>query len=314
MSHDGNFTERPNPLETLKQLRKLQQELKESVEPATVVFFDLVASTKYRRDHGPTKGLDKAEQHNSIVSESILNHGGEIVKLLGDGVMAMFQGEEQAVSHPIRALQAGLDAINRLRAYNELILDSNWFDKIQTKVGLSTGNVHLLPGNSGQETELSTQFDPIGSTADLAARLESLAMPDTILIDRYTFWGHLFEDLKGVTPAICQTSESNLNRNKNRAEVTDFAAEHGWRELILDRERASTYLPQAAPFQLLDEGLEVLELPKASEPISPAELQRQTGHFSEAGSETDQVPVVFAGCHWLRQCFFPYSRKRNGSW
>ena len=299
MSQGENDTKRPDTRETLEQLRKLQQKLKESVELATVVFFDLVASTKYRRDHGAPKGLDKAEQHNNIVSASVLNHGGEIVKLLGDGVMAMFRGDENGVPHPIRALQAGLDSINRLWVYNEPILDQNWFDKIQTKVGLSTGNVHLLPAGSGEEKDLSNRLDPMGSTVDLAARLETLAMPDTILIDRFTFWGEPFQDLKDETPPVCQTPETNLNRNKKRAEglgkpVSDFARAHGWRELILDKERESTYLPQAAPFQLLDGGLKVLELPGADKLISPTKLKEQADQFSVTGDETDKDPVVFA--------------------
>ncbi|MBT4866281.1 MAG: hypothetical protein HON53_14350, partial [Planctomycetaceae bacterium] len=110
MCQEGSSA-RPDPRETLAQLNELQQKLKDSVEPATVVFFDLVASTRYRRDHGATRGLDKAEQHNSIVSGAILDHRGEIVKLLGDGVMAMFRDDENGIPHPIRALQAGLDAI-----------------------------------------------------------------------------------------------------------------------------------------------------------------------------------------------------------
>ena len=297
MSHGGIDKDRPDPRETLEQLRELQRELKTSVEPATVAFFDLVGSTKYRRDHGASKGLNKAEQHNSIVSESVLNHGGEIVKLLGDGVMAMFRDDASSVPHPIRALQAGLDAVKKFREHNEEI--SDWVDKIQTKVGLSTGDVHLLPESSEEGKELSSRLDPMGSTVDLAARLESLAMPDTILIDRYTFWGESFEDLKGETHPVCRTPEVDLNRNKKRAErlggsVTDLARAHGWRRLLLDKERETTYLPQAAPFQLLDEGLEVVELSGVREPTAPAELQEQADQFVEPKGETDQGPVVFA--------------------
>ena len=76
--------------------------------------------------------------------------------------------------------------------------------------------------------------------------------------------------------------------------VTDFARKHGWRRLKLDKERETTYLPQAAPFQLFNDGLQVLELTGVDEPISPGDFLEQVCPFCTAGSEADQIPVVFA--------------------
>lgn len=290
-------------LEAKKTLKEKLQALKDNSRPATVVFFDLVASTKFRRVHGSVEGFRKARQHNFLVSEAIRDQSGDIVKWSGASVMAMFLGEVEGVVHPIRALKAGLGALTRIQKWNKGISDSVWDRKIQTKVGLSTGDVHLLSVKTEDGKKELTKLDPMGSTVDLAARLESLAMPDTILIDRYTFWGGEFEDLKSKTTPICTTPESDLNRNEESspnlddgqsAPITETARQYGWRELQLDRERETTYLPQAAPFLLRDTGLELLQVGGADSPIPANEFAEQAIDIKNAKGSLCDIPLVFA--------------------
>src|SRR5712692_198481 len=157
--------------------------------PATVMFLDLVGSTGYRISHGADKALDKAYTHNVVVGESVRLQGGYVVKWLGDGVMALFLDDNNLG----RALLAGSDAVRDLQTHNKSLL-LGWEHAIHTKIGVSTGEVHLLTVNNaplpnraeshGQEITFN---DPIGIPADLAARLCSLAEANTILIDKQSF-------------------------------------------------------------------------------------------------------------------------------
>lgn len=314
--------------------------LQKHTEVATIAFFDLVGSTRFRRVRGPVAGLMKAERHNMLVSEAIVAHNGEIVKWLGDGVMAMYRGNENGMDHPIRALHSAAEAIKNLDQWNTTNVPSserstNWDEEIHTKVGISTGSVHLLTAhleNAQATAKPLTDADPMGTAVDVAARLDSLAMPDTVLIDSDTFWGEPVKDIKPRTTAICQTSREELEScstsqlyiaqaiqramsdgeeapsatllqklfgqarkpKPKRTDMTEPACTHGWRELLLGEERTTTYLPKAAPFLLQANGLELLQIGSTGEPISPADFHKLAREVADREDSTKKCEIVFA--------------------
>ena len=98
-----------------------------------------------------------------------------MVKYIGDGVMAIFEGE-QCES---RAIQAGLETIRQMKVANE---QQGWdfpFSMV-TKVGIHSGSVWMFEYDDSPE-------DPQGTTVDVAARLSSLAGPNQVLCTKQVY-------------------------------------------------------------------------------------------------------------------------------
>jgi class 3 adenylate cyclase len=62
-----------------------------------VLFTDLVESTAHARRVGDRAWSDLLERHHAAIGAAVVGHGGEVVKNLGDGVLAVFSGPAQAV-------------------------------------------------------------------------------------------------------------------------------------------------------------------------------------------------------------------------
>ena len=101
------------------ELVKELQLLRGLKKPGTVIFFDLVGSTGYRRRYGSELGLMKAFLHNRTVTEAIERAGGRMVKWMGDGVLGCFSSERCGENHAFQALRAALGALQAIKALNQ---------------------------------------------------------------------------------------------------------------------------------------------------------------------------------------------------
>jgi len=228
----------------------LEKKLQAETRLATVVFLDLVWSTGYRCKHGGVKALRKAHRHNLVVSEHIARHDGRVVKWLGDGVMGVFEGDK----HAWRGFRAALDAIKALCDENRAKhADPRDEERIITRVGLCSGEVHFLtvPNSSTKTgkpgiTQPVTLKDPIGTPADLSARLQSLAGDEVVLMDLPTFE---------------QVFEGGLTDLPERLV-----------ELRTDHARETTYHPRTAACWAKDDCLEFAPVEVAAAPVSDVEL------------------------------------------
>lgn len=241
-------------------LNQQAEMLRSKKSPGTVIFFDLVGSTGYRRRHGPEKGIRKAYLHNIQVSRAIQDCKGTVVKWMGDGVMGCFTHDACGDLHAICALNAALTGLSNLTALNSR--DQNADDEIHSKVSISSGNFHYL--NVGElltgDQDLSTNIilDPIGSEVDLAARMNSMCNMDVILVDSVTFWGN------PTRPANRDDSEPLGTRPICKADRDAVR----WRELILSGVRETVYLPTTAGFFINEDGLSLCRVGRgSSEPI-----------------------------------------------
>jgi tetratricopeptide (TPR) repeat protein len=127
--------------------------------------------------------------------------GGFVAQYLGDGVLAYFGYPEAHEDDAERAVRAGLELIAAVTALKTPAL-------LQTRVGIATGLVVVgdLTG-SGEARERGI----VGETPNLAARLQGLAEPNTVVIAEATrrLLGNLFElkdlgarDLKGIAEPV----------------------------------------------------------------------------------------------------------------
>ncbi len=125
-----------------------------------VMFTDIVGySAKASRDELETFHL--VQEHNRILSEVITAHKGEIVKTIGDAVMGRFQSV-------VRAVECALEMQKALGEFN---VGKDEQDQLHIRIGVHAGDV-LQTADS----------DLFGHDVNIAARLEPLASPGSVII------------------------------------------------------------------------------------------------------------------------------------
>jgi class 3 adenylate cyclase len=163
----------------------------------TIMFTDLVGSTVLSTKLDPEDLRSIIGAYHKCVAETVARFDGFVAKYMGDGVLAYFGYPQAHEDDAERAVRAGLglvEAVGRLRVEEPL----------QVRIGVATGLVVVgdLVG-SGEAQERGV----VGETPNLAARLQGIAAPNTVIIAEGTrrLLGDLFEledlgqkDLKGI--------------------------------------------------------------------------------------------------------------------
>ena len=126
------------------------------------------------------------------MNRTIERYGGNIARLMGDGVLAFFGAPTAHEDDPERAVRCGLDlvrAIDELDASNHI----SEADKLRVRVGINTGPV--VVGVVGTET--ASEYTAMGDTVNVAARMQASARPGSVLITAAT---HRF--VSGLVEAV----------------------------------------------------------------------------------------------------------------
>jgi class 3 adenylate cyclase len=164
----------------------------------TVMFSDLVGSTALSARMDPEDLREVISAYQKCVAGTVQRFGGFVAKYMGDGVLVYFGYPQAHEDDAERAVRAGLELIGAVSA-----LKSN--ASLQTRIGIATGLVvvgDLVGSGEAQERGI------VGETPNLAARLQGIAEPNTVVIAEATrkLLGNLFElrdlgpkDLKGIT-------------------------------------------------------------------------------------------------------------------
>jgi class 3 adenylate cyclase/predicted ATPase len=164
----------------------------------TVMFSDLVGSTALSVRMDPEDLREVISAYQKCVAETVRRFGGFVAKYMGDGVLVYFGYPQAHEDDAERAVRAGLELIGAVGA-----IKSN--HPLQTRVGIATGLVvvgDLIGSGEAQERGI------VGETPNLAARLQGIAEPNTVVIAEGTrkLLGNLFEledlgarVLKGIT-------------------------------------------------------------------------------------------------------------------
>jgi class 3 adenylate cyclase/predicted ATPase len=165
----------------------------------TVMICDLVGSTELSARHDPEDLRAIIGAYHDCCTELVEGHDGFVAKYMGDGMVAYFGYPQAQENDPERAVRAGLGLVAAVPK-----LASPFGSPLQVRVGIATGLVVVgdLIG-SGQAQERSI----LGETPNLAARLQAIAAPNSVVIADSTrkLLGNLFEfvdlgswDLKGI--------------------------------------------------------------------------------------------------------------------
>jgi predicted ATPase/class 3 adenylate cyclase len=153
----------------------------------TVMFCDLVGSTALSAQLDPEELREIIGAYHRRCAEVITTSGGFVAKYLGDGVLAYFGYPEAHEDDAEQAVRAGLALVDAVAK-----LDAGGGSALRVRIGIATGVVvvgGLLGEGAAQEQAV------VGETPNLAARLQTLAEPDTVVIDQNTrrLLGGLFD-------------------------------------------------------------------------------------------------------------------------
>jgi len=151
----------------------------------TVMFSDLVGSTALSAHMDPEDLREVISAYQNCVAATVRRFGGFVAKYMGDGVLVYFGYPEAHEDDAERAVQAGLELIAAVTSLKTHAL-------LQTRVGIATGLVvvgDLIGSGEAQERGI------VGETPNLAARLQGIAEPNTVVIADGTrrLLGNLFE-------------------------------------------------------------------------------------------------------------------------
>ena len=145
----------------------------------------------------------------NLMTQQIRKHGGTVEKYIGDAVMAVFGTPITHEDDPDRAIRAALDMDTALTSFNEQrqALDSDAI-RLQMRIGINTGEV-ALPRSGQQQRH---DFLITGDAVNVAARLQQVAAPDTILVGERTFLATrgVFE-VRAIAPVQVKGKTEPLN-------------------------------------------------------------------------------------------------------
>jgi class 3 adenylate cyclase len=143
----------------------------------TVLFADLKGSMELLADRDPEEArklLDPVLEH---MMEAVHRYEGTVNQVMGDGIMALFGAPLAHEDHAVRACYAALRMQESVKKYAEDVLRSHGVT-VRIRVGLNSGEV-VVRAIGG---DLHMDYTAIGQTTHLAARMEQLADPRTILL------------------------------------------------------------------------------------------------------------------------------------
>jgi class 3 adenylate cyclase len=192
---------RPPPLAAAPLTPSATAEATAERRQVTVMFSDLVGSTALSARMDPEDLREIISAYQKCVAAIVQRFGGFVAKYMGDGVLVYFGYPRAHEDDAERAVRAGLEVV---AAVSGLKTDA----PLQTRVGIATGLVvvgDLVGSGESQERGI------VGETPNVAARLQGVAEPSTVVISESTrkLLGNLFDlqelgpqDLKGIDSPV----------------------------------------------------------------------------------------------------------------
>jgi adenylate cyclase len=157
----------------------------------TVIFCDVTGSTAMAEALDPEDVMEIMDGAFDVMIEPIVRYEGTVARLMGDAVLAFFGAPIAHEDDPERACRAALEIVEGARAYAERLEQERGIEGFGVRVGINTGLV--VVGEVG--SDLRVEYTAMGDAINVAARMEGLAEPGTILItgDTHKLVAPLFE-------------------------------------------------------------------------------------------------------------------------
>jgi class 3 adenylate cyclase/tetratricopeptide (TPR) repeat protein len=150
----------------------------------TVLFCDVKGSTALAEKLDPEVWTEVIDGAFRVLTPPITRYGGTVARLLGDAVLAFFGAPVAHEDDPERAVRAGLEMLQATDAYRDLLVRERGaaFAEFDIRIGINTGLAVIGDVGSGQAIE----YTGMGDAVNVAARLQSLAVPGSMLISDHT--------------------------------------------------------------------------------------------------------------------------------
>ena len=199
----------------LSQRERIEGERKQ----VTVMFCDLVEYTLLTEKLGPEGTYQLMDEIYEMLIHEVHRYEGTVNEMTGDGILALFGAPITLEDAPQRAVRSAL-SIQREMARIAVEKKTN----LQMRIGIHTGTV--VVGTLGND--LRVDFKAVGDTVNLAARLEQLAQPGSILISdsthRQTEGFFRFEAMgekavRGIKESISVYSLLGTGKSRSRFEA-----------------------------------------------------------------------------------------------
>lgn len=173
----------------LRERERLDAQLKNKFsQQVTVMFTDIKGSTTFFETYGDIEGRLMVQKHNEMLFPVITEHQGRVIKTIGDAIMAAFES-------PVEAVRAGIVMQQCLYDYNSKKKDKK--DQIHIRIGINTGE------------GLVEKNDVYGDVVNVAARVESLAEPDEVLVSF-----PVYEEARKTDDIICRYARQTKVKGK----------------------------------------------------------------------------------------------------
>src|SRR5258705_12862187 len=143
----------------------------------TVLFADLKDSMELIPDRDPEEARKLLDPVLELMMAAVHRYEGTVNQVLGDGIIALFGAPLAHEDHAVRACYAALKMQESVKRYAAEIRRSEGIP-IQIRVGLNSGEVVVRSIGS----DLRMDYTVVGQTTHLAARMEQMATPGSILI------------------------------------------------------------------------------------------------------------------------------------
>jgi class 3 adenylate cyclase len=147
----------------------------------TVLFADLKGSMELLADRDPEEARKILDPVLERMMEAVHHYEGTVNQVMGDGIMALFGAPLAHEDHAVRACYAALRMQETVKCYSEDLRRSQGA-AVRIRVGLNSGDVVVRAIGS----DLHMDYTAVGQTTHLAARMEQLADPGSILLSADT--------------------------------------------------------------------------------------------------------------------------------
>jgi class 3 adenylate cyclase/tetratricopeptide (TPR) repeat protein len=148
----------------------------------TVMFCDLVGSTELSTRLDPEDLRDVMQRFQECCVEVIGRYGGYIGNYIGDGILAYFGYPRAHEDDAQRAVRAGLGMVEAIAALNGAVPQPGI--EMAIRVGINTGLVVVGDIGTGESRD---EMAVVGETPNVAARLQGLAEPGSVVVGASTY-------------------------------------------------------------------------------------------------------------------------------
>jgi class 3 adenylate cyclase/tetratricopeptide (TPR) repeat protein len=169
------------PAHLAEKIRTAKGTLAGERKQVTVFFADIKDSTRLIEGLDPEAAQQLLDPAIHLMMDAVHRFEGTVNQVLGDGIMALFGAPIAHEDHALRACYAALALQSTVRPYAEEVRRRHGM-ALQLRVGLHAGEVVVRAiGN-----DLHMDYSAVGQTTHLAARMEQLATPGSILLTAAT--------------------------------------------------------------------------------------------------------------------------------